>query len=130
MALPKGADFLLIFERLRSILVRHVPPLIVKHDGPDTYYLDTAHIMKNGQPLFFGAVKLMKGQVSFYLMPIYLFPELLEQISPALRKRLKGKSCFHFTAMDESLLAELADLTTTGLARYAAAGYLAAEVTP
>lgn len=117
-------EFLAVFERLRSILATHAPRLIVKQDRPDTYYLDTAQIMKNEQPLFFGAVQLMKGQVSFYLMPIYVYPDLLEGIAPELRKRLKGKSCFHFKTVDEPLFAQLAELTARGFARYESEGML------
>lgn len=119
-----SVEFLAVFERLRSILAAYATQLVLVHDKPDKYYLDTAHIMKNGQPLFFGAVQLMKGHVGFYLMPIYVHPPLLEGVSPDLRKRLKGKSCFHFKAVDEPLFAELAELTATGLAYYEAEGLL------
>lgn len=119
-----SAEFLAVFERLRSILATCTPKLVVVHDRPDKYYLDTAHIMKNGQPMFFGAVQLMKGHVGFYLMPIYVHPPLLEGISPELRKRMKGKSCFHFKSVDEKLLAELAELTAAGMAYYEAEGLL------
>lgn len=117
-------EFVAVFERLRSILALYAPRLVVTHDQPGRYYLDTAHIMKNGQPLFFGAVQLMKGQVSFYLMPVYVHPPLMEGVSPTLRKRLKGKSCFHFKAVDEALFAELAELTAAGMALYEAEGFI------
>lgn len=119
-----SVEFLAVFERLRSILATYAPKLVLVHDKPDKYYLDTKHIMKNGQPMFFGAVQLMKGHVGFYLMPIYVHPPLLKEISPELRKRLKGKSCFHFKAVDEALFAELAELTAAGMDHYEAEGLI------
>ena len=58
-------------------------------------------------------------------MPVYAFPDLDETISPALRRRKQGKSCFNFTTVDEPLFAELATLLAAGFERYLA---LAAEV--
>ena len=51
-------------------------------------------------------------------MPIYMFPELLDETSDALRKHMQGKSCFNFTKVDEPLFAELAELTRQGIDRY------------
>jgi hypothetical protein len=63
--------------------------------------------------------------VSFHLMPVYIFPELLDGMSPELRRRMQGKSCFNFTAPDPELLSELTELTNAGFARYREAGYVA-----
>lgn len=112
------AEFQTLFQRLRSILVPYAPRLVVKSDSDSSYYLDTAHIMKNKSPLFFGAAEIKKNYVSFYLMPVYAFPDLLSELSPELRKRMQGKSCFNFTREDDNLFAELARLTETGFRRY------------
>ena len=58
-------------------------------------------------------------------MPVYAFPDLDETLSPALRRRKQGKSCFNFTTVDEPLFAELAGVMTAGFERYLS---LAAEV--
>jgi len=55
-------------------------------------------------------------------MPVYIFPDLLKNISPALKKRMQGKSCFNFTKIDEALIAELDDLTKRGIERSRAEG--------
>jgi hypothetical protein len=47
-------------------------------------------------------------------MPIYVKPHLLDDVSPALRKRMQGKSCFNFAKVDDPLLAELEALTKRG----------------
>ena len=47
-------------------------------------------------------------------MPVYVDPGLLDDVSPELRKRMQGKSCFNFTSVDEPLFAELGDLDGCG----------------
>ena len=113
-----------IFSALRDILARHASLLDVKDDSADCYYLDTAHIMKNGKPLYFGSVRIRKNYVSYHLMPVYVEPALLRSASSKLKKRMQGKSCFNFTHMDEELFGELAELTERGLKYYRSEGYL------
>lgn len=122
--MSKAVEFEAVFERLRQILARHAPHLVVKADEPGHVYLDTAHIMKNKQPMFFGAAKIQKQYVSFYLMPVYVFPDLLREISPELQKRMQGKSCFNFRQVEEPLFDELARLAEAGFRRYEAEGLL------
>jgi hypothetical protein len=117
-------DFPLVFARLKKILEPYASRLVVASDTPSSYSLDTAHVLKNKQRLFFGAVRRGKAYVSFHLMPVYAAPELLEGLSPELKKRMQGKSCFNFTAVDERLFKELARLTKAGFARFRAAGYV------
>lgn len=117
-------DFPPVYQRLRAIMEPYAAKLVVKADDEDTLYLDTAHIMKNKQPVFFGSVQIKKNYVSYYLMPVYVFPELLEGMSPELQKRMQGKSCFNFTTVDERLFEELARLTETGFNRFVTEGYI------
>ena len=53
-------------------------------------------------------------------MPVYACRDLVESMSPCLRGRMQGKSCFNFSTVDEPLFAELAQLTLTGFERYLA----------
>ncbi len=55
----------------------------------------------------------------YYLMPVYVEPSLLDSVSPELKRRMQGKSCFNFTTVDEGLFAELEALTRTGHERTA-----------
>lgn len=110
---PAGFD--VVFERLRSILVPHARTLAAHHDEPDYYYLETKQPLYKGRPVFFAGVRKGKTYVSFHLMPIYAFPEMRRGLSPALRKRMQGKSCFNFTTVDDGLFEELAQLTATGV---------------
>ncbi|MEJ7653340.1 MAG: hypothetical protein WKH64_08345 [Chloroflexia bacterium] len=72
--------------------------------------------------MFFGATTIKKRYVSYHLMPVYIYPDLLEGASDGLRKRMQGKSCFNFVRLDELLVAELAALTEAGYRRYGREG--------
>ena len=67
---------------------------------------------------FFAGVRVAAKHVAFHLMPIYPEPSLLDGISPALRKRLTGKTTFTFSSADEALFVELEDLTARSFEAY------------
>ena len=112
---PKPAlhqNFIPVFDALRSILAKHEAKLVVVHDRPDNYYLDTHTIGKNKKPIFFGGVRIMKGYVSYYLMPVYA-DDVATGMSPELKKQMQGKACFNFKSIDKNLFKELDSVTTT-----------------
>ena len=74
--------------------------------------------------MWFGAVRMGKSYVSYHLMPVYVFPDLLDDLSPGLKKRMQGKSCFNFTHTDEMLFQELERLTNRSHTRYQEEGFL------
>jgi hypothetical protein len=117
--MAKSADFQAVFEALKRILQKYEPKLILAVDKPDGYGLNTppSALFKNKEG-FFASVQVRKGYVSYYLMPVYAFPDLLKGISPELKKRMQGKSCFNFTQADKALLKELAGLTRQGFDRF------------
>jgi hypothetical protein len=45
-------------------------------------------------------------------------------MSPALKKRMQGKACFNFTAVDPALFDELADITRKGYDQWRAKGWV------
>ncbi len=112
------------FESLKSILAENADEMVLVKNEPDDFHLDTRYIMKNKQPMFFGAVRITKNYVSYHLMPVYVFSELLSGISPGLKRRMQGKSCFNFKTPDQELFKELAELTAAGYRRYEEAGYV------
>ena len=77
-------DLASVFSELKALMSPYAARLDVKTDSDTELYLDTRHRQKNGRALFFGAVQVKKGFVSFHLMPVYVQPALLEGISPAL----------------------------------------------
>ncbi len=121
------SQFREIFERLKAILSPYTDEMTCVTDEPGDFYLDTQHIMKNKKPLFFGAVHIRKNYVSYHLMPVYVFPELLETVSPQLKKRMQGKSCFNFKVLDSELFEDLKRLTEAGYKQYQAAGYVGVQ---
>jgi len=117
-------DLTAVFTELKSIVVPYAAKLDAKKDDAAELYLDTKHLQKNKKPLFFGAVQIKKSFVSFHLMPVYMKPELLEGVSPDLKARMQGKSCFNFVAVDKVLFKELAALTKAGFRSYKDQGYV------
>jgi hypothetical protein len=116
--MPVQNDFPLIFEQLKSILQPYAKNLTVKADTADTYYLDGPYSEKWKKELFFGSAQIKKNYVSFYLMPVYMYPELLNDISPELKKHMQGKSCFNFKKIEPKLFQELAQLTRKGVDKF------------
>ena len=57
-------------------------------------------------------------------MPVYVMPELLNGLSPELRRRMQGKSCFNFTKIDKALFEELAALTEAGYLSFKQQGFV------
>ncbi len=122
--MPEKKDFNEVFARLKAIFKPYAKKMVVVQDTPTCYYLDTHHIMKNKKPLCFGAVRLGKNYVSFYLMSVYARPELLKGMSPELKKRMQGKSCFNFKEVDEKLFKEMARLTKAGAAKFSSEKFI------
>ena len=111
------SDFGDLYRRLREIMHSVAGALEVQTDAPGNYYVNTGETYQ-GKPVFFGGVREGKAYVSFHLFPIYLYPDLLRGLSPELRKRMQGKSCFNFKVPDETAFDELARLTKRGLQEF------------
>ena len=122
--MPGKADFTEVFEQLKSIFKPYAKKMDVSQDTDQCYMLDTRYIMKNKQPLCFGGVRLGKNYVSFYLMTVYASPDMLKNISPELKKRMQGKSCFNFKEVDKKLFGELKALTKDGAAKFSDKKYI------
>jgi hypothetical protein len=117
-----AAQAMATFDALRSILKRHVPPLQVIHERPGSYSVHSRVLGPDGKPYWFGGAAVRRENVSYYLFPVYVEPQLLEGVSPALRKRMEGKSCFTFTKTEPALLRELESLTARGVERWKKGG--------
>ena len=116
--MPVQTEFPIVFESLKSILKPYAKKLTVKTDTPENYYLDGAYSKKWKKELFFASTQVKKNYVSFYLMPVYMYPDLLKNISPELKKHMQGKSCFNFKKIEKSLFEELRQLTKQGFERF------------
>jgi hypothetical protein len=99
------------FDSLSTLLRKHVAGTSIKTDAPGNLYVELAPATLKAKPQFFAAVQVKKSYVSYHLMPVYERPALLDGISPELRKKMQGKSCFNFTRDEPELFEELDALT-------------------
>lgn len=109
-------EFQRVFSALRAMLARHAGSLkvTVSEDTATRYCLEGGRHPTHGTPMPLAWVQVGKNYVSFHHMGVYASPALLKSMSPALRARMQGKSCFNFKAVDPELFAELEGLTSRG----------------
>lgn len=107
-------DLASVHQRLKEILAPYRKRLNVAQDSAAGMTLELPGY--EGQPWGYAAgTRLGKRYVSYYLMGVYDDPGLMDGMSPELRRRMQGKSCFNFTRVDESLFDELAKLTRASI---------------
>lgn len=120
--MPPRAEFVPVFKALKTLLKPYAPSLKTVHDEPGYYYLDTHTLGANRKPIMFAAAKIQKNYVSYYFMPVY--SGMGGAMSQGLKKRMQGKACFNFTAVDPELFSELADITRKGYDQWRAKGWV------
>jgi hypothetical protein len=118
------SDFQSTFEQLRDILRPYEDRLLLKGDAAGSYALHAPFSAKWRRELYFAGTEIKKSYVSFHLMPVYMFPDLLNGIPAELKKRMQGKSCFNFKRVEPNLFEMLAELTGRSFERMAAEGWL------
>jgi hypothetical protein len=110
-------EFEATFATLREVLRKQAPKALVVKDAPGDFQIASPTLVDRvGRPLALGAVQIRKHYVSFHLIPVYAIPALARTVSPSLRKRMQGKSCFNFTSVEPGHVKELAALTKKGAA--------------
>jgi hypothetical protein len=111
------SDLEVVEGRLRQILEPYRDRLSVTTEGPGGMVMELPGY--EGKPWgYVAGTRIGKRYVSFHLMSVYTDPELMASMSPELRKRMQGKSCFNFTKVDEPLMAELEAVARKGIARH------------
>ncbi len=119
LAMPDSEVLDATFTKLRDLLKPHAKELLVQVDEPGNYQLCSRSMTdRTGRPLFVAAVQTKKNYVSYHLMPVYAVPELLKKLTPELKKRMQGKSCFNFKTIEPAQAKELAVLTKDGIAAF------------
>jgi hypothetical protein len=113
-----------VFAKLKPLLLGFEKRLAVKTDTRTEYTLVTKapspFPQHKGHPMYFGSVQLGRAYVSFHLMPLYMNKKLTKTISPGLKKRMQGKTCFNFKSEPETeVLEELKRLTRAGVEAFA-----------
>ena len=114
------AGFAAVQRRLREIIEEYEGGSLKANPDKANHYALTGPPTEasQGREVWFGGVHTTKNYVSYHLMPVYMFPDLLDKISPELKKRMQGKSCFNFKTVDDKLFRELARLTDKGYRRF------------
>lgn len=125
MAATKSrTDLAPVYEALCAILAKYEPKLAVERMTPTYYCLMGKKPGPRGKPTWFAGVRLGKQYVSFYLMPVYGNNALLDNAPDELKKRMQGKACFNFKAVDPVLFKALGKLTKAGYECFKKLGYL------
>jgi hypothetical protein len=113
-----AADLGAVEARLDAIL----EPYRSKLEPATIYNLPTMRRPGAKAHDWFAFVQPAAKHVSFFLLPMVTWPDLLDGCSPDLLKRRKALSAFNFATVDESLFAELEALVARAYERYTAAG--------
>jgi hypothetical protein len=116
--MPKSEEFSAIFKKFKAILKKYEKNRVVEMDTATDYFLNFKKLDQKNKPIFFAGASINKISVSFYLKPVYEFPQLLEDVSPELRNQLHGKCCFRFKKIDPAMLKELSALTKRSVEKY------------
>ncbi len=114
-------DFKEIFARIKKQLVPYGKKMEVRVDKDSVYHLyiikDIELAGRKFKECYFGGVLIQKTMVAFYFFPIYTHPK--EFVIPAaIKKNLKGKSCFNFKKLDDEQEKAIGQLLKEGYAFY------------
>ncbi|TMQ69586.1 MAG: hypothetical protein E6K81_14610 [Candidatus Eisenbacteria bacterium] len=117
-------DFAAVFATLEQILAPYESRALTRAGGRTGFWLNSGKVGPNKYQYAFAGVRLGKGYVSYYLMPVYMNAALQTKISPELKARMQGKACFNFKRPDPALFEELAALTEAGYQGFKKQGYI------
>ena len=80
----------------------------------------------SGKPIDLEVASLVpvKAAVAVHYLPLYMKPALKSKVPPALRKRLKGLTCFHINSTDPAVLEDVRKIIDVGTQFYRDRGYL------
>lgn len=120
-----SSEFDQIFATLRALYAEYANKCVILQNDARRYHLGSREVRStDGYRTAFGGVEINKSYVSAHLMPVYIHPRLLEPVSPDLRKRMQGKSCFNFRKTDKRLFDELDKLIRAGALQFERDGRL------
>ncbi len=111
-----------LHKKLISILKENIPPLKVKSESESSIELTGTKEAMQGKKkvdgFYFATIMPKPKDIRLYFFPIYTHASEFENISPDLRKYLKGKSCFHIKKMDVELENEIRQMVKKGAELY------------
>lgn len=111
-------DLLSIFNAIKPLIKKYVPPLTAKADYESRYeawYVNDFEVMnRKFKEAYFAGLIIQSSYVGFYFMPVYMNPKMKDSLKPELLKLLKGKACFHIKKLDDDLILQLDDVLQRG----------------
>ena len=99
---------------LKALLVAYEDVLV----ADELYGIEVLHRPGSKMHDWFAGVRPGKGSAKLMLLPIKAHPELIEELSPALRKRISGDALITLKPGDEALLPELEALVARAFDLY------------
>ena len=112
------------FQALRALLSTYAEGLTIDEDTPDRFCLvaapGPATLEAWGgnarrEAIAVAWVERRKSYVGYHLMGLNGNARLVATLSPALRARMQGKTCFNFRRPDAALFMELGRVTSASL---------------
>ncbi|HEX5176632.1 MAG TPA: hypothetical protein VFV83_06370 [Chthoniobacteraceae bacterium] len=121
-----GREFEAIFADLRALLEKYADreSLVVIDDSERRYCLAGGRHPKHKTPMPLAWVQIGKGYVSFHHMGICSSRNVRHLLSPRLKARMQGKTCFNFKTCEPAILEELDAVTAYAFAALRKAGLL------
>jgi hypothetical protein len=75
-------EFQSVFDDLKKLLEPYAGTLKPHAKAGDYALIGPPTPRSQGRDVWFGAVQIKKNYVSYHLMALYVFPDLLESVSP------------------------------------------------
>ncbi len=117
-----------IFLQLKDVLQKYAKLMSVTTDTNTEFQVYTGKPVelpgRKFPTMYFAGLIIKKNFVGFYFMPIYMNPDLVSKLAPELLKLLKGKSCFHFTKLDPTIIPKLESALQLGYEGYQERGWI------
>jgi hypothetical protein len=117
-----------IFLDLKNILSNYAGTLVESGNNVSSYHLHGTKPARVGKSdyegIYFASAVIRKKYVALHFFPIYTHITAFENIDVALRKCLKGKSCFHIKKDQEELYNKIVEMLNLGINVYKEEGWI------
>lgn len=111
-----------IENTLKDLLKLHIGPLLIREETDTVFQVcGTKERMQGKQKVdgyYFASVMPKPKDARLYFFPIYTHLGYFNNISPELKKCLKGKSCFHIKKLTPELEDDIKKMIQKGIDLY------------
>lgn len=116
-------DLVEIFQTIRAVMQPYSAQGFEVRKNSETAFdlWSNKNVIINGSKkteVHFAEVRINKGYVALYFMPVYVDADLKKVFHNDLLSLLKGKSCFHFKKLDDTLLKHIEQALQAGYILY------------